>query len=117
MKPGVYPEALQIRMGDTFYGDIITLENLTPFGGPANPMEHTIEAQIKVGADPEDNISFTILTVDEEDMKIRLTLTPEQTLTLPKYENVWDLQVTVDDPVWVGTVIEGTAMRVGQVTQ
>lgn len=114
MIPGEYD--ITIYQGDTYYGPLITLPNLSGFGGPADLTTATVTAQIRAKeADAEPLASFTVVVIDDEARQVRLTLTPEDTAALTVKKGVWDLQVA--EGTWIGTPLRGAVEIRKQVTR
>lgn len=115
MQPGEYN--LTVYRGDKYYGPVIPLFSLTPWGGPSNPTASpaTMKAEVK----PQPNSStviaeFNPVVVDENAMTIRLTMDGVDTDKITR-KAVWDLQVTTpDDGPW--TLLAGKVKPLGQVT-
>ena len=65
---------------------------------------------------PVSLVSFTIDFVEDDDTKLKVSLTPEQTSTLPE-KCFWDIQATLeDDPSFQRTYMRGTVVTTRQVT-
>lgn len=115
MQPGTYD--LKVYRGDKYYGPVIPLFSLVPWGGPSNPTiaPATMKAEVK----PRKNSSTVIaefdpVVVDENAMTIRLTMSGEDTNKITR-DAVWDLQVTTTtDGPW--TLLAGKVKTYGQVT-
>lgn len=115
MQPGEYN--LTVYRGDKYYGPVIPLFSLVPWGGPSNPTASP--ATMKVEVKPQKNSStviaeFNPVVVDENAMTIRLTMDGEDTDKITR-KAVWDLQVTTTtDGPW--TLLAGKVTPSGQVT-
>ena len=104
MIPGTYN--IKVYKGDTYFGPLISLPDLSPFGGPQDLTEATVTAQIKARAtSAEAAVSFGVEIVDDLERQLRLTLSPTQTDALAIKRGVWDLHVI--DGEWVGTPLRG----------
>lgn len=114
MIPGTYN--FTMYRGDYYYGPVIPLFSLAPWGGPANPVaDGTITAQIR----RQNNASvilgvFDIEVVDEDDMQIRLTMDKADTM-IEGSAAEWDLQIEAAGNAW--TPLRGTITIEGQITE
>ena len=114
MKPAKYD--IEIYRGDTYYGPVITLPSLTPFGGPSDLVDATVKAQVRASGSNGSLLGeFIVQPVDLAARKFRLILNPSVTQTITEREGVWDLEVV--DGAWVGTPLAGIATISGQVTR
>lgn len=114
MIPGEYD--ITIYQGDTYYGPLITLPNLSGFGGPADLTMATVTAQLRAKeADTVALADFAVEVVDDVERQVRLTLTPEDTAALTVKKGVWDLQV--EEETWIGTPLRGAVEIRKQVTR
>lgn len=114
MIPGEYD--IVIYQGDTYYGPLVTLPDLSGFGGPADLTTATVTAQLRAKeADIDPLASFTVLIVDAALRKVRLTLSTAQTTALTVKKGVWDLQVA--EGTWIGTPLRGAVEIRKQVTR
>lgn len=114
MIPGVYD--IEIYIGDTYYGPLITLPDLSPFGGPSTLATSVLAAQIRQkgkGIDPL--ATFDVELVDAATRKVRLKLDPSDTAGLTARNGVWDLQIT--EGSWVGTPLAGNVTFYREVTR
>lgn len=115
MQPGTYD--LTVYRGDKYYGPVIPLFSLAPWGGPSNPT--AAPAVRKAEVKPKKNSStviaeFDVVVVDEGDMTIRLEMDGTDTDKI-KRNAVWDLEVsTTGDGPW--TLFAGKVTPSGQVT-
>lgn len=113
------PARLKLKMyqGDTYYGPLITLPDLTSFDGPANLSGATVTAQVR---DADDTLlgTFTVITVDATARQVRPTMAPVGTAALPvtseQYKGYWDLQVSASG--WVGTPLRGEVEILQEIT-
>lgn len=113
------PAKLKLKMyqGDTYYGPLITLPDLTAFGGPLNLDSATVTAQVRDG---EDTLlgTFTVTVLDAATRQLRCTMAPASTGALPvtseSYKAYWDLNVFSDN--WVGTPLRGEVEVQKQIT-
>lgn len=113
MIPGEYD--ITIYRGDTYFGPLITLPDLSGFGGPSDLTTAVLTAQIRAkDAAPDALVDFTVEIVDEAARIIRLTLASEDTVIQNK-TGMWDLQITDGD--WSGTPLRGAVTFTGQVTR
>lgn len=115
MIPGEYN--LTVYRGDYYYGAVIPLFSLVPWGGPSNPTiaPATMKAEVKPRKNSSTVIAeFTPEVVDSNAKSIRLTMSGEDTNKITR-DAVWDLQVTTpDDGPW--TLLGGKVKSYGQVT-
>lgn len=113
MIPGTYD--ISIYRGDSYYGPLITLPDLSPFGGPSDLTTAIVTAQIRAAEGAtEPLVSFDVEVVDDTTRQVRLTLDAVDTVIANK-KGVWDLQV--EDSGWVGTPLKGAVTFSGQVTR
>lgn len=112
MIPGEY--ALVFYGGDSYYGPVMVLPNLTAFGGPANLSASTVRAQLRQQARDTSGVDMIVEIVDPVARSLRLTLAAADTALLPR-SGVWDLQVT--SGAWVGTVLAGPFTVLREVTR
>lgn len=115
MQPGEYN--LTVYRGDYYYGPVIPLFSLAPWGGPTNPTASpaTINAEVKKKKNSATAIAeFTVEVVDEGDMTVRLTMEPEDTAKI-KQQAYWDFQVSTG-PTRNWTLFAGGVTPSGQVT-
>lgn len=114
MIPGVYD--IDIYIGDTYYGPLITLPDLSGFGGPSSLAASVLSAQIrKKVSSAEPLVAFDVEKVNAGARQIRLKLDPADTATLTAREGVWDLQIT--EGAWVGTPLSGSVTFHKEVTR
>lgn len=114
MIPGSYD--IQIYQGDVYYGPLITLPDLSSFGGPADLSTATVSAQIRQKVSSADTLAeFEVDYVDRAENQLRLTLSATDTAAITAKEGVWDLQVEQDD--WVGTPLAGKVTFTQEVTR
>lgn len=115
MIPGQY--AIQVYQGDSYYGPLVTLPSLVPFGGPADLTGSTLAAQIRESKEEDAVVlaTFAVNVVDASARQIRLTLTPLQTSTLASGD--WDLEVTHTSSGWKGTPLAGKVTVIPEVTR
>jgi hypothetical protein len=114
MIPGRYD--LKIYRGDTYYGPLITLPDLSPFGGPVDLTTATVTAQVRENEDAAGALAeFAVSMIDPALRQIRLRLTPTQTAAIAVDKTVWDMQVS--DSGWVGTPLAGKVKAAGEVTR
>lgn len=117
MQPGTYD--LTVYRGDYYYGPVVPLFSLAPWGGPSNPTATPGAAGMKAEVKKRKNSAtaiaeFTVEVVDEGDMTVRLTMEPEDTDKI-KQSSYWDLQVSTG-PTRNWTLFEGKVVPSGQVT-
>lgn len=112
MLPGEF--SLSLYRGDTYYGPLMVLPNLTAFGGPANLSAATVRAQLRQQARDTSGVDMIVEIVDPVARSLRLTLPAADTALLPR-SGVWDLQVT--SGAWVGTVLAGPFTVLREVTR
>ena len=114
MQPGEYN--LKVYRGDYYYGPVIPLFSLAPWGGPSNPTSHDMKAEVKPRKNSSTVIAeFTVEIVNSGDMTVRLTMEPEDTELITK-NCVWDFQVsTSESRKW--TLFAGKVTQMGQVTE
>jgi hypothetical protein len=115
MIPAQY--SLQIYRGDSYYGALITLPDLSPFGGPSD-LTGAVEVKAQMRAEGARGAfigEFEVDYVDRAARKIRLQMEPSVTAEIDDSEAIWDLQV--DDGVWVGTPLAGAVSITGEVTR
>lgn len=114
MIPGNYD--IQIYQGDSYYGPLITLPDLSSFGGPADLTTATVTAQIRKKATSTDVLAeFEVDVVDDEASQLRLKLSPAETAAITAEEGVWDLQV--EEGEWTGTPLAGAVTFSKEVTR
>lgn len=114
MIPGTYD--ISLYQGDSYYGPLITLPDLSGFGGPVDLTTATVTAQIRAKETAPDALAtFGVDVVDAGARQIRLTLDAEDTAALVAKKGVWDLQVA-EDP-WIGTVLKGAVTISREVTR
>jgi hypothetical protein len=112
--PGTYD--FSMYRGDYYYGPVIPLFSLAPWGGPSNPTENAeLIAQIrKKENDPTILAVFDVDVLSTVEMTIRLIMDKEQTKTLPS-ECRWDIQAEFEGKSW--TPLRGAITMQGQVTE
>lgn len=114
MIPGEYD--ITIYQGDTYYGPLITLPDLSGFGGPSDLTTATVTAQVRNKETDTDALAeFTVEVVDDVAREIRLMLSHEDTAALSVKKGVWDLQVA--EGTWIGTVLKGQVAILLEVTR
>ena len=113
MIPATYD--IELYAGDTYYGPLITLPDLSPFGGPADLTGATVTASLRRTVGTEESEDFTVTIVDASARTLRLTLTPTQTAALGFDSGVWDLQVSTAGG-WKGTPLAGSVSVTAEVT-
>lgn len=114
MIPGEYD--IEIYQGDTYYGPVITLPNLSGLGGPADLTTAVVTAQVRTKETAPDALAeFEVEGVDDVARQVRLTLSHEDTAALTVKKGVWDLQV--EEGTWVGTVLKGQVVIAREVTR
>jgi hypothetical protein len=109
-----------IYQGDTYLRIAeITLPDFSALGGPSDlSSPTTVQAQVR---DEEQELlgEFDVEILDEEERKVRPTMSAETTATLPLTSEAsrayWDLQVV--NGSWVSTVLRGTVSVLRQETQ
>lgn len=113
--PGRYD--LRIYKGSTYYGPLIKLPDLAPFGGPSTLSDPVVvTAALRRSAQDEQPVAdFEVDVVDPLAREVRLGLTKEQAASLAIGRGVWDLQVVSGE--WEGTVLAGEYLVIGQVTR
>lgn len=114
MIPGQY--SLTVYQGDSYYGPLITLPDLSSFGGPSDLTTATVTAQIRQKVTSAETLAeFTVDVVDDEASQLRLKLDPADTAAITAKEGVWDLQV--EEGEWIGTPLAGKVTFVKEVTR
>jgi hypothetical protein len=114
MQPGTYD--LKVYRGDYYYGSVIPLFSLAPWGGPSNPtIGTTLKAEVKKQKNSSSAVTeFDVDVVDETEMTVRLTMEPEDTAKITQ-GMFWDLQISTG-PTRNWTPLAGKVTPSGQVT-
>lgn len=114
MIPGEYD--ITLYQGDTYYGPLITLPDLSGFGGPSDLTTATVTAQIREKETSEAILaSFDVSIVDDVARVVQLTISHVDTAALAAKKGVWDLQV--EEGTWTGTVLRGAVAISREVTR
>lgn len=113
MIPGNYD--LEIFQGGTYISPLITLPDLSSFGGPTDLTSATLTSQIRAFAGSSEVLAtFTIEVLGAIDRQLRLHLTATQTSALSG-DGEWDLNVSSGS--WVGTPLRGAVSMPRRVTR
>ena len=112
MIPGKYD--IELYDGDSYFGPLFALPDLTPHGGPQTLALATVRAQIRERAEAAGFWSFRVEVVDAALRQVRLHLTAAETLAVPA-RGVWDLEVVQGG--FTGTVLAGSVKKKPGVTR
>lgn len=113
--PGPYN--IQLYVGDTYFGPLVTLPDYSGRGGPS-----TLDSSVEVTAQvrrpkPPYALLFSLEPeiIDPVERKVRLMLSAEVSSAIEVKSAIWDLQVRQGD--WVRTPLAGTVTMTKEVTK
>lgn len=99
---------IRLRKGDTYYGPLITLPDLSTFGGPSTLDEATVTAELRYREESTTPVqTFNVEIVDAAARKLRPRMAANKTGTLVA-DGFWRLRVVTDE--WAGTPLRGKVL-------